>query len=213
MPYLSDDLMIGEQEVRAGMWVPEHNWDRWTQRGADVEQYMTWRRRPSDDGRRGPEAPDDLHDRMMSVMAGDMASAQRDAHLYRNLIERLKNAPSDETADEVVDRMQTLGMASASWPEDVGGPPPHHSPRLWGPVLDWLLRLAAQAARFIFALVDGARKMLSKIGVATVGVGLSWSPEVSFEFETPDLLDDQLWARARRFLDDTLAELEEKVFS
>ena len=144
MPYLDREWMIGNEHLHAGTWVPERNWDRWQRRAADVTPgSLPWRSEPD------PSAPPRLSDGQLTILAGDMASAQRDAHIYANLIERLKNSPSDANADAIVEQMQTLGFASASWPEAVGGPPPHQSPRPWAWVLDWLLGLAAKVAKFL----------------------------------------------------------------
>jgi hypothetical protein len=70
------------------------------------------------------------------------------------LVERLKNAPSDATADAVVEQMLALGFVSASWPEAVGGPPPHESPRPVRRVLNWLFELAAKVGRFILKCLE-----------------------------------------------------------
>lgn len=150
----------------------------------------------------------------MRVLAGDIISAQGDAFLYANLVERLKNSPSDATADEVVDQMTTLGLASAGWPEAVGGPPPHQSPRPWRKVLDWLRRMAAGVAGFLLRCVEAAGVSLHRAGVTAVAVGVSFPvPDVSFEFSTDVFARPQEWQQARDFLEGMLTELREKVFS
>lgn len=214
MPYLKRDWMIGDDTVTAGTWIPERNGDRWMRRAANVApQYLPWRLRSSDGSPQPVTVSEDLKDRVVRVVAADIVSAQRDGLLYRNLIERLKNSPTDETADQVVDQMQAMGMASASWPEAVGGPPPHQSPRPWRRVLDWLLWLAGEVTRMLFDMIDKVRTWLASVGVSAVAVGLSWSPEISFEFPTPELESGAAWHRAREFLDSMVEELEDKVFS
>src|SRR5688572_1484860 len=122
MPYLDRNWIIGTEQLHAGVWVPERNWDRWQRRAASLAPgQLPWRTELN------PSPLPPMPDESLTVLAGDIVSAQRDALVYGNLIERLKNSPSDAIADEVVDHMQTLGFASASWPEAVGGPPPHES--------------------------------------------------------------------------------------
>ena len=208
MPYLDRNWIIGTEELYAGVWVPERNWDRWQRRAANVAPgQLPWRTELN------PTPPPPLSEESLTVLAGDIVSAQRDALVYGNLVERLKNSPTDATADEVVEHMQTLGFASASWPEPVGGPPPHDSPRPFRRVLDWLLGLAAKAARFLLTCVECAMASLALLGVTAVAVGISWAPEVSFEFPTDVDTRQQEWQRARKFLDDMLTELQQKVFS
>jgi hypothetical protein len=210
MPYLEREWMIGTEKVHAGAWVPERNWDRWQRRAAaSAPGELSWRSEPN------PSPPPTLSDASLTVLAGDIVSAQRDALVYGNLIERLKNSPSDATAGEVVEQMQTLGFVSASWPEAVGGPPAAQSPRPFRRVLDWLLGLAAKVARFLLSCVECAMASLASLGVTAVALGVSWAPEVSFEFptdmHTPERHEE--WRRARQFLDDMLTELDQKVFS
>jgi alkylation response protein AidB-like acyl-CoA dehydrogenase len=156
-----------------------------------------------------------LPENCLDVLAGDIVSVQLDALVYRNLIERLKNSPSDATADEVVDQMQTLGFASSSWPEAVGGPPPHESPRPFRRVLDWLLRLAAKAAEILLNIVECAGATLASCGVTAVVISMSWHPEVGFEFPTNLFSGERHgeWQQARRFLAKISTELGQKVFS
>jgi hypothetical protein len=208
MPYLERKWIIDSDELQAGLWVPERNWDRWKQRAANVPPgELPWRLEQP------PSPSPQLSEEHLTVLAGDIVSAQRDALIYANLIECLKNSPSDTTADEVVERMQTLGLTSASWPEVVGGPPRHQSPRPFRRILDWLLRLAAKVARFLLTCVECAMASLALLRVTAVAVGISWMPQVSFEFPTDMHTKPEEWRRARKFLGDMLTELQEKVFS
>lgn len=212
MPYLDRLWIVDGKELPLGTWVPERNWDRWWKREEDLpgaeRPRLQWRRRDMPT----VSSPERVTDACLAVLARDIASAQRDGFLYTNLIERLKDAPSDATADEVVEQMRTLGLASADWPEEVGGPPRRESPRPVRKVLDWLLGLAAQVAKFLMDCVGCVAASLSELGVSAVALGISWPPSVSFEFP-PGLLVDPTWSRARAFFDHLLAELSEKVFS
>jgi hypothetical protein len=109
--------------------------------------------------------------------------------------------------------MLTLGFASATWEEDVGGPPKSESPRPFKKVLDWLFRLAAKVAKFVWSCVECAMASLALLGISKVAVGVSWVPQVSFEFPTNIHTQQQEWQRARNFLNDMLNELHQKVFS
>lgn len=159
----------------------------------------------SDDARK-------LAEEVLPVLAADIVSAQRDRLVYTNLIERLKSSPSDATADALVDEMITLGFASASWPSEVGGPPPRGSLRPWKQVLNWLLRQAAKVATFLFDCVDRAIASLRAFGVTAVAVGLSWAPEVSFEF-LAETAQTSKWPELRKyFIRHMVAELHEDMF-
>jgi hypothetical protein len=208
MPYLDEDWEIDAEEVETGTWIPERNWDRWRERAMHVsESELIWRHREVIE-----EPPVELDDAALAVLAGDIASAQRDAFVYTNLIERLKNSPSDTVADEVVEEMMTLGFVSAGWPEYVGGPPEPESPRPFRRVLDWLLRLAAKVNKFLLNCVHFVMASLS--GISAVAVGISWGPpSVSFEWPTKSFQDHAAWEKVRNFFDNVVAELEEKVFS
>ena len=217
MPYLKSDWMLGTTVLAAGTWVPERNWDRWQDRAVGVPEHLLgWRRDPQWGIPGGPisQPPEELPANAMTVLAGDIVSAQGDALLYSNFIERLKNSPSDTTADEVVDQMLTLGLTSAGWPEAVGGPPPHESPRPWRRVLDWLKKLAADVAGFLLRCVESAGATLRVAGVTAVAVNVSWPwPQVSFEFPTDIFSRHAEWQKAREFLQQMLTELRQKVFS
>jgi hypothetical protein len=212
MPYLDGPWTMDAELLPAGTWVPERNWDRWLKRELEVpsqdRQLLSWRRERAATSMLPP-----LPDSCLAVLAGDIVSAQRDGLLYSNLIKRLKLAPSDATADEVIEQMKTLGLASADWPENVGGPPRRESPRPFRKVLDWLLGLLAKVARFLLNCVSFVMTTLTDLGISAVAVGLSWQPSVSFEFP-PELAKDPVtWPRVRAFFDQVLAELDEKVFS
>ena len=214
MPYLEGNWMIGTELVEKGRWVPERNWDRWRDRARHIPTNdQVWRQdtpltslpqRLPDDG------PDDTP--AVLVVAGDMASAQRDGFIYANMLERLKASPNDTTADEIVEQMQALGLASASWPEGIGGPPAHESPRPIRKMIDWFLTLMGKVTKFLLKCVNYV--MTSLDNVSAVAVGVSLPPSVSFEFPASMFEDTEQWRIAWRFIDTMVAEFNvEVVFS
>jgi hypothetical protein len=206
MPYLKHDWMIDTERLGKGTWVPERNWDRWQQRANNIS--TPWRRHTD-----MTSPPPPLADASLAVLASDIGSAQRDGFIYTNFIERLKNAPSDTTADEVVEQLRTLGFASADWPEAVGGPPPHESPRPVGKVLDWLFEKVAEVGKFLLDCVNFVMTTLTPLNFSAVALGISLPPSVSFEFPPKVFKDPPEWKKARDFVDKVIAELGERAFS
>jgi hypothetical protein len=207
--------MIDGKTLSAGTWVPERNWDRWQaqEKGLDAQHrnLLTWRRVA--DITSFPTEADKLPDDCLRVLASDMASAQRDGFIYANFIDRLKNAPSDAMADNIVDDMRTLGFASADWPAAVGGPPPHESPRPFGKFLDWLFRNAAKVGKFVLNCVNFVLLALPAGGLSAVAVGIGLPVQVSVEF-SPELLTDPAGReRLRDFVNRWWEELGTPAFS
>jgi hypothetical protein len=220
MPYLKHDWMIGTELVKKGTWVPERSWERWRDRARHIPaDDQVWRQdtpltslpqRFSDNSPDSDDSPDDMP--AVLVVAADMASAQRDGFIYANMLERLKTSPNDTTADEIVERMQALGLASASWPEGVGGPPAHESPRPIRKMIDWFLTLMGKVTKFLLKCVNYV--MTSLENVSAVAVGVSLPPSVSFEFPASMFEDTEQWHIAWRFIDTMVAEFNvEVVFS
>ena len=208
MPYLDRPYEIGGEGVPTemvpkGTWVPERGWDRWQARAKGIR--TPWR-----EDIQPASLPTPLRIEAQAVLAADMASVERDGLIYTNLIERLKNSPSDKTADQVAEQMKALGLASAEWPETAGGPPSPESPRPFRKMLDWLFRLRAQVARFLLTCVNFV--MTSLGGVSAVAVGVL-PPSVSFEFPSSLFNDPDAWDATWRFMDKLAAELGEPVFA
>jgi hypothetical protein len=215
MPYLDQDWMIGDKWLSAGTWVPERNWERWQEQEKELDAaqqgLLTWRRQR--DITSFPTEADRLPAECLRVLASDMASAQRDGFIYANFIERLKNAPSDATTDEIVDDMRTLGFASADWPAAVGGPPPHKSSRPFGKVLDWLFRNAAKVGKFVLNCVNFVLLALPAGGISAVAVGIGLPVQVSVEFSPELLTNPEGWQKLRDFVDKWWAEFGKPEFS
>jgi hypothetical protein len=203
MPYLDRSHEINGEAVPKGTWVPERSWDRWQERAKGIR--APWREDIQ------PESlPKPLRIDAQAVLAADMASVERDGLLYTNLIERLKNSPSDTTADQVVSDMERLGLATAKWPEDVGGPPSPESPRPFKKVLDWLFRLRAQVTKFLVNCVNFVMTSLKSVSAVAVGV---WPPSVSFDFPSQLFDDPEAWDATWRFMDKMTIELGEPMFA
>jgi hypothetical protein len=148
-------------------------------------------------------ADDNEVERYLVGLGEDLASVQRDNFFYTNFVEELKQSPDDATADKVIRTMEELGFASVTWPEAVGGPPPHHSPRPWRSVLKWLIGLMAKASAFILKVADFISGVLigGGLGVSavTVSAGIT-GPKIGFEV-SPDLFNGRFWLPIRQFLD------------
>jgi hypothetical protein len=219
MPYLDRDWMLDSGEfLSAGTWIPETNWDRWQSRGVGRPLRLAWCQESGPDQTQRMEFErlnEAVQMEYLGVLGRDIGSVQRDGLFYSNFVESLKNSPTNLVADEVVDRMQMLGFASASWPFPVGGPPPHESPRPWKRVLDWLLKLLAKAGKFLLNCVEFAMVTLRPLGASAVAVGVAWPLSVSFEFP-PELFQDPQglgWSKARTVLDNIIAEMAERAFA
>jgi hypothetical protein len=120
MPYLKREWMIDTEMLEAGTWVPERSWDRWQERAKklppDDQGLLMWRHDPDT---RSPmtSPPQAFAERQLSGGAGRRHRQRATTRLiYTNLIERLKNAPSDATADEVVEQMQRSAWRAPTGP-------------------------------------------------------------------------------------------------
>jgi hypothetical protein len=203
MPYLEREHKIGDEVVPKGTWVPERGWDRWQERAKGMR--APWR-----EDMKPESLPKRLRLEAQAVLAADMASVQRDGFIYTNLIERLKDSPNDTTADNVVNQMKALGLASGDWPEGVGGPPSPQSPRPFKKVLDWLFKLKAQVTRFLMNCVTFVMTSLDSVSAVAVGV---LPPSVSFEFPSSLFDDPEAWDTTWRFMDEMTVELGEPTFA
>jgi hypothetical protein len=206
MPYVKRDWMIGTELVKQGTWVPERNWHGWQDRAKHIPADDQVWRKDTPLTSLPPRFSDDSSDDTPAVLvvAGDMASAQRDGFLYANMLERLKTSPNDRTADEIVEQMRALGLASGSWPELVGGPPTHESPRPFRKMVDWFLSLMGKVTKCLLKCVNYV--MTSLDNVSAVAVGVSLPPSVSFEFPASMFDSTEQWHTAWRFIDTMVAE-------
>jgi hypothetical protein len=224
MPYLQAEWNVVRagpdprpqtERVSKGVWVPERDWEGWRSRGETLPLSYRWREeeiRAGEEPYRLPPQPTPLTDdelkTYLTVAGEDLASVQRDNFFYTNFVEQLKQSPDDATADKVIRTMEELGFASATWPEAVGGPPPHHSPRPWIGVLKWLMGLMAKAGAIILRIADFISGVLIGGGLAVSAVSVSsgaTGPQIGIEF-SPDLFNGRFYKPIRQFLDKVFDE-------
>lgn len=150
-------------------------------------------------------------DKYFEVLAKDIGSAQRDALFYFNAIEQLKNEPTDEAADRVIENLGKLGLSSVQKASSEGGPPKQESPRPFRKVLGWLGRQLAKAGRFVLKAIAFLSTQLDKLGVSSVAVQIGFPFAISFGLElSPVLVRDnynERWLRFRKYLDDTIGDM------
>jgi hypothetical protein len=215
MPYLNENWTVDGEYLDKGIWIPERGWAHWKERDAHREFRRYWDQESASSENNLPtlsNLSNEAREGRLRVLGGDIGSVERDGLFYSNFVECLKNSPKDSVADEVVDRMQMLGFASAGWPPAVGGPPPHESPRPWGKVLDWLLGLLAKVGKFLLNVVTVATRTLHDFGLSSVSVGIGWPLTVSFEFPKETVQDDRWWTNARVMLDSIIGEMGSQAF-
>ena len=212
MPYLDEDW----DSIPAGTWVPETRREDWDQRGSSVTLRAAWTNVTGPTPEQVAQfdrLPEFMKDNHLAVLAEDMASAQRDGLFYFNAIERLKQEPTDEVADKVIENLKTLGFSSIGMPPSAGGPPPGKSPRPVRKALDWLSKQLAKVGRFLLNAVAFLTTQLSDLGLSAVALEIGWSPAVSVEFPANLFRDARHWGRAKAFLDKYLEEMGDKVFA
>jgi hypothetical protein len=225
MPYLQADwTAIGAdghgERIPRGLWIPERDWDGWQLRGGNLRFGPRWREEgvgSAEDPYRFPSPSDAQsltdgdHEMYLNALGGDLGSVQRDSFFYTNFVEQLKQSPSDATADKVIRTMEELDFASVRWPETVGGPPSHHSPRPWDRVLKWLFGNMAKAGNIILKIADTVAGILigGGLGVSavTVSAGVP-SPQIGIEVST-ELFNGRFWGPIRKFLDEVQAKFVE----
>jgi hypothetical protein len=156
------------------------------------------------------------------TLGADIGSVQRDGYFYANFLEQLKlaapvsvgDAAADQVADDVVERMKTMGFTSANLPEQDGGPPERKSLRPWKEVMKWLLRQLRKVGQFLsnsiqaFAILAGnlVVEAANKISVAfSAGFPLA---VVGFEIELSYITDGTTRDILKRFIDAILDEAE-----
>lgn len=223
MPYLQANWRAVRADgrtvpARKGLWVPERDWDGWRQRGRGLQFAYRWREEaiPSDEDpyrlpSPTPSLTEEQRARHLEVLGADLGSVQRDNFFYTNFVDQLKQSPNDATADNVIRTMEELDFASVKWPESVGGPPPHHSPRPWDGVLKWLIRNMAKVGNMILKIADVlAGFIVGELGVSavTISAGVP-TPQIGIEVSPQLFNEGQLWLLVRRFLDEVQAKFAE----
>jgi hypothetical protein len=207
MPYL-DAPWTKPDEVRpevfpAGLWVPERDWEGWMHRGEGLTFRNMWDRDrviPRTELQQLRSLPEDNLNLYLRVLGQDLGSVQRDSLFYWNSLEKLKLSQDESTADAVVEAMDKLGFASVKWPANVGGPPPHQSPRPVDRVLKWLLGLLAKVGKILLKIADVLVASLEKYGVdVSVAIG-AFPPSIGADVSTTLWQNEVVWTAVHGFL-------------
>ena len=144
---------------------------------------------------------------MRDTLARDIGAARRDAHLYSNMIEQLKNNPSDVEAECVIAKMQGRNSEreladGRRWSATAS------SLRLFRPVLKWLLGLLKQVGQFLLRCLEKVMRLADRwLSGASFSVGIP--PDISFDL-SPEIFGDvdrSRWKDAIRFIENALDEL------
>jgi hypothetical protein len=227
MPYPDESQERPTQErPDPDLWVPEMDRSGWDDRH-DGLSHDVWIKR---DGLT-PDALTTLqllapNEKLKHLVAlgGDIGSVQRDGFLYANFLEQLKQtAPlsendTDETAannaaDDVVNRMKTMGLTSAHWDEKDGGPPKGASPRPWRSVADWLWGLLNKVGRFLVDSIEAfmalARDLLldAQSHQPAIAFSASIPPAIEFEISIAYFTDRNKWSILKDFINAILKEM------
>lgn len=213
MPYL-DQPWRPPEEFPAGEWLPEIDQRGWQDRHRGL-RYASWVRRDGltrEDASQLQNINGDEKNKYFEALGADIGSAQRDGFLYANFLECLKrSAPvsdndsnADQAADDVVERMKTMGLASAYLDERQGGPPSPQSLRPWRAVMNWLLSLLRNVRRFLVNAVEAFRALvrgLTKDVASQIFISFSASipPAITFGINLQQAEDKDLWNRFTGF--------------
>jgi hypothetical protein len=236
MPYRETQWPPAEFEV--GDWVPETDLSGWVNRHSQLRD-SSGVRHDSWVNQTGLTEPDkryleqlaplssqplESNERLkhLLVLGADIGSVRRDGYFYANFLEQLKqaapisagDAAADEVADNVVERMKTMGFTSANLREPYGGPPDRKSLRPWKGVMKWLLGLIRKAGQFLLKAMRAFAVLAAELAVdaaskIAVGFSVGFSlADIQFEIELAYLTDNTKWEIFRRFGDAMLGETE-----
>ena len=98
--------------------------------------------------------PQALSEPLWRCWSATSPSAQADAFIYTNLIERLKGVLNDTIADQVIEQMRTLGCRSADWSPESAAPPRHRRPKAIQEGLGLAFRELAEVGKFLLDCVN-----------------------------------------------------------
>jgi hypothetical protein len=222
-----------------GDWVPEIGLSRWTDRHSNLP-HASWTKQTgltNDDAdylkSLTPPAPSPSGEPLQSnvwldyleALGADIGSVQRDGYFYANFLEQLKqaapvsvgDAAADEVADNVVERMKTMGFTSADLPEQYGGPPERKSLRPWRDVMKWLLRQLRKVGQFLTNSMQAFGELVGNLVVEAANkISVAFSAGfplavIGFEIELAYLTDGTTRDILNRFINAILDEAE-KLF-
>jgi hypothetical protein len=225
MPYLDQPWQYGQKQFNKGEWVPEMDLNNWIERHKDLK-YPAWAKSEGltpDDLTNLQLLPPNQKREYLRELGADIGSAQRDGFLYANFLEQLKEAvpvsPSesekaDEVADNVVNRMNTLGLTSAkSLSEEQGGPPKSASPRSFQKVMNWLMGLLNKVGRFLLNSIEVfgalARDLFLDVRSQLKAIAFTASipPGLSFEISPEYFTDYRNWRILKPFIEKILEHM------
>jgi hypothetical protein len=237
MPYLEQHWPPAEFGV--GDWVPEIDLSGWAERHSKLH-YDYWVKREGItvaharelEGLDPPLPPSPGEPlgttqwlEHLLALGADIGSVKRDSYIYANFLEQLKqaaptsvgDAAADEVADNVVERMKTMGFTSAKLPEQYGGPPDRRSLRPWKGVMKWILRLLRKAGQFLLNAIRAFTLLAAKLAADAVDhISVSFAAgfplaDVGFEIDLVYLKDDNKWDIFKQFTEAILNETEKLV--
>jgi hypothetical protein len=238
MPYL--ERRWPPAEFNEGDWVPEINPSRWAERHRGLS-YASWVKQggltdsdaldlqalkppPISPGKPLPQVQNDWLNHLMTLGA-DIGNVQRDGYFYANFLEQLKqaapvsvgDAAADQVADDVVERMRTMGFTSANLPEQLGGPPERKSLRPWRDVMKWLLGLLRKVGEFLAKSMQAFGLLVSSLAIEAANkISVAFSAGfplavVGFEIELAYITDGTTRDILNRFINVIIDEAE-KLF-
>lgn len=234
MPYVEKPWPPAD--FREGDWVPEIDPPRWADRHRSLPHASWVKQEGLTDSDAGylknltpptpssPGEPLETNEWLsyLTTLGADIGSVQRDGYFYANFLEQLKqaapvsvgDAAADEVADNVVERMKTMGFTSANLPEQYGGPPERKSLRPWKGVMKWLLRQLRKVGQFLANSIQAFGTLAGSLVVEAVNkisVGFSAGfplAVVGFEFDLAYLTEDTTRDILNRFINAILDEAE-----
>lgn len=158
----------------------------------------------------------------LMALGADIGNVQRDGYFYANFLEQLKqaapvsagDAAADQVADDVVERMRTMGFTSANLPEQLGGPPERKSLRPWKGVMKWLLRLLRKVGEFLAKSMQAFGLLVSSLAIEAANkISVAFSAGfplavIGFEIELAYITDGTTRDILNRFINVIIDEAE-----
>lgn len=113
----------------------------------------------------------------------------------------------DSNAGRVLTRLRMLGLTSASWPTERGGPPAHTTSRPFRKMIEWLLGKLADVGEFLLRIAEVAGRLLMGIAWAGAELEIKFSvhlglpfPQLGLQLDDPKVvLDANAWSHVMAF--------------